>query len=622
MEKLSHIKESSSLLPLHQMLIKNFPRLEEVLIEKLLSDKKIQETRLEIKKIIQNILSSSDENNNNVYNEYTSKITYLIRELCNDNSLFYDDLPNNWESYLLDSLDEILLSMKNKQYLSKMFFLAIESIKKWEKVKFTKILESLTDNASWKYELNKILTLLKESYWIDFIKIGWWGCVLKIHSVKKIENILSQYYPDIEKIIDYNKDPSWIILNQILDVFKLFIKNVLLHRKINKFTQDEFVKFVIERLPFLTISTVRNFTKELYNRFQHQWITLEKLSWSNISKFHFNLQTYNIFVEKYFPDLEKHPEILIQIQKLLEKLELWEKETISIFIQDFVEKTYQKRFFNIKEFLIERSLPDGLKQKINTILSLLAKHWMVWRYWKDKYFLQLYSQKNDNIYLSQKLREFEILLEKEQEKNRKLEQENRNLEKKLRELQIEKELLLKDYHDLQVTTDWAQKDEIISLKIQLNEWKEKDLQLLKWIQSWEISLIKASTLSFSKEQEWIKKTTKKVPRRQVQIEEEDKKKIQNTPFTIITDESFLKWFNIQGRMTPRYFKIIKKLFSQIEEILDFSINPEDVKRIFFSQERIQIIFIWERVKKWENQISFLSNDLEESLKIDIDIIYD
>ena len=200
----------------------------------------------------------------------------------------------------------------------------------------------LTDNASWKYEINKILTELKEWYGIDFIKIGWSGCVLKIEKVTQGKNNINENLENIKLIIEYNKDPSWVILNQILDIFNLFIQDILSHRKTPRFTQDEFIKFASEKLPFLTLSTIRNFTKELYNRFQDQWIILEKIKGTNTSLFHFHTEIYNIFLSKYFPDLEKYSEILPRLQSVLKQLELWETETIRIFIDYFVKNTKEK----------------------------------------------------------------------------------------------------------------------------------------------------------------------------------------------------------------------------------------------------------------------------------------
>lgn len=386
-------KKNSELLPLHKTIISTFSNIEKVLIDKLLENQEIQKTKRETKNIILELLDYENNEENILDKEkksYLIKVIKILRELYKDNKLFYSQLPNWWEDYLKNSVQEILSSMKNKDYLTQLFEIVINKIKSWEKIKFIEILNSITTNKSSKYELHKILVLLREKYNIDFIKVSGLWCILKINDFAKKTDLLDNI-EEIKKSFNRIKDRNWITMNILIKDLLSFIEEIVLKRNLNEFTQHELVMYCLKNNPEIDIWIIRTFIKNnLFKGLLEQWVIIQVKS-NTTYDVKFNKNINDSYNKKFFTNLNKNP--LIRkifdeaFEKLLEKTTNKNKEIILKLKDEFIELNSKWDFFILKSFLEKYNFDKWKIVRLNVVLKELINNWVIWRKWRERYYI-------------------------------------------------------------------------------------------------------------------------------------------------------------------------------------------------------------------------------------------
>lgn len=379
------------LIPLHKNLIENFPYFKKELSIELLKRWKIWTTQKEVNIRINQIIKY-DWNwwVDDCVISYLWKIEDIIRQIARRNELFYKDLPNEWENYLKSALDEILCSMKNKNFLWNIFTHVIEDIKLWNKINFTEIYKKNPSKTTYKYEIAKILATLKEKYNIDFISVWWSGSIIKFWEIEKKDDIIKNIW-EIEKCIERSYDYNAVTLNIVYFEFLNFIKEIIIKRNLWEFTQHEFVIYCLEKHPKCEIWLIRTFTKKIFRDILEQWIIIKKKSKINY-EIKFNSVINNFYNQTFFPKLKNDSAIEKNFHtifdNLIKKTALKNKTYLIYLKQEFLKLNEKWEFFVLAKFLEKNNFSQDKKLYYNRILIKLIHLWIIWRKWRERYYIK------------------------------------------------------------------------------------------------------------------------------------------------------------------------------------------------------------------------------------------
>lgn len=383
--------QNTWLLPLHKTLIENFPHFKKELNKELLQKWKIGNTKQEVNSRINQIIKyDGNWTIDECVRWYLWKIENIIRIIARKNEIFYKDLPSWWENYLKDSLEEILCSMKNKDFLWNVFYMVIQEIKLCNKINFTEIYKKNPSKTTYKYEIAKILSLLKEKYNIEFILVWWSWSVIKFWEFEKKDDIVKNL-GEIEKCIERSYDYNAVTLNILYKEFLNFLKEVIVQRNFNEFSQHEFVMYCLEKNPWFHIWLIRTFTKKIFRDILEQWVVIKKKSKINYD-IKFNNVVNTFYNQKFFPKLEKNPDIKgafnENFDKLIKNTALKNKPYLCILKEEFLKLNEKWEFFVLAKFLENNNFPPDRKLYYNRILIKLIHLWIIWRKWRERYYIK------------------------------------------------------------------------------------------------------------------------------------------------------------------------------------------------------------------------------------------
>lgn len=375
-----------TLLPIHKRLVNDFPYLKKELSKRLLASQKVWRTLWEVNRSIHEILShdpSTDVPTTAV--KYSWKVIQIIQELSRNNNLFYKDLPAWWDQYLLDAVEEIVCSMKNKDFIINMFQIAIEDVKQWKKVNFSDIYKDAPDKASYKYELAKIHHQLKEKYNIDFVWIGGSGSVLKIWNFVEKNDVIDNAQ-EIQKALIRMKDYNAVSLNRVIESFWMFITDVVEKRHLNEFQPHELTVFCLKLFPDEEIWLVRTLIKKVFKNLLEQWIIVRKKSKINF-EIKVNKIANNFYNLRYFPILPKNSEFEKVIGDIEQKTAKKNASYIRALMTEMLSFHSKSEFFVLSRFMEKSWFSEDKTLYYNRILIKLIQKWVIGRKWRERYYI-------------------------------------------------------------------------------------------------------------------------------------------------------------------------------------------------------------------------------------------
>lgn len=376
-----------TLLPIHKKLILNFPRFRNVLIKRLLEIWKIWNTIKEVNRSVDEILAYDnqiDEVSQIV--KYSWKVMNLVQEIARENNLFYEDLPKWWEEYLIWAVEECICSMKNKEFLLSIFHQVILDIKNWKKVNFSEIYKLYPEKLTYKYEIAKIVSLLKNKYNIEFIWIWWSGSVIKIWDFVE-KNDVKNNINEIKKALKRLKDHNGETINIIIDSFSDFVENNIQKRHLNEFQQHEFITYCLWLNPQIDIWILRASIKKIFKNLLEQWIIVRKKS-----KINFEIKTNkavnNYYNSLYFLPIWTTSQFSQTLDKLIKNTARKNKEFLEVLKNEMITLQNNSEFFVLSRFIEKKWYPKERIAYWNRILIKLIQSWMIWRKWRERYYIK------------------------------------------------------------------------------------------------------------------------------------------------------------------------------------------------------------------------------------------